>query len=368
MEESEQLERLVGTFRGLDIELYESNAEFNEWFDEQYEEFPIVGDKPYAPSKILFWLDRPLYKTAIQEFEGDALSGKYEEAIDILKENNQLGRFKEVANAVRRQRLVPFVGAGLSKPMNMPLWGEALKALAGEMPTFNNSDFTRALSEGRLLDAAQLLYEFSPDQTTDYIHRTYSVDVMAGPIQLLPRISYGCVVTTNFDQALEKIFSQHKMPFEGYMNGNQSGPFMQKLVKGDRCLLKLHGDFENPDTYVFTFKQYEEGYGQPFDYNKHLPKALRQIYVSNSLLFLGCSLDNDWTMQLFQNVAETSSYQIPDHYAILPAPENPDDKHAKTNQLLRCHIRPIWYPPGRHDLVEKFIEMLTAQAKNRFLP
>jgi hypothetical protein len=81
------------------------------------------------------------------------------------------------------------------------------------------------------------------------------------------------------------------------MHGMQQGnKFVPKLIKGDRCILKLHGDAEDHDTYVFTADQYDQAYGSPVDFKKPLPRALRQIFVSHSLLFLGCSLERDWTL------------------------------------------------------------------------
>ena len=83
-------------------------------------------------------------------------------------------------------------------------------------------------------------------------------------------------------------------------------------------MLKLHGDASQPDTYVFTEEQYRQGYGEgEIDFRLQLPKALRQVYVSHLLLFLGCSLAQDKIMDLFKQVKDEGQFVIPEHFALL---------------------------------------------------
>ena len=53
-----------------------------------------------------------------------------------------------------------------------------------------------------------------------------------------------------------------------------------------------------------------------------------------------------------------SEYEIPNHYAILPAPTNPTDKQQKESSLLARNIQPIWYRAGEHHLVEKLLRLV----------
>ena len=155
---------------------------------------------------------------------------------------------------------------------------------------------------------------------------------------------------------------------DAYMHGLQQGnKFVPKLIKGARCILKLHGDAEDYETYVFTEEQYEAGYGNPVDFTKPLPKALRQIFISHSLLFLGCSLNKDRTLDLFDQVRRDTEFEVPDHFAILPSPEGLAAKNAKEGFLLNLKIRPIWYPPGQHDFVEKYLRLAVDVAEERLL-
>lgn len=367
MEDREQLERLVEAFKGLEVELYEEGSAFNAEFDAIQDPWPTVGGQTFSPSKVLFLLDRTAYNEAKREFENSILADEYEEALTELRRNNQVQIFQEVADAIQRQRLVPFVGAGISQPMGMPLWKKALRDIYDELTDFDSSEFLQAIADNNLLLAAQYLADYSPIITNNFIRKTYTIRILRGAVRHLPNIGKGCVVTTNFDNALEEVYRSFtpSMAFNGHMYGNVDSTFFQKLVRGDRCLLKLHGDAGDASTYVFTLAQYRTGYGEPFDFSRPLPKALRQIYVSNTLLFIGCGLDNDWTLELFREVANTPNYNVPDHYAILPMPATPLERTRKETKLIECHIQPIWYPDGQHEFVEKYLLALIALAERR---
>jgi len=153
---------------------------------------------------------------------------------------------------------------------------------------------------------------------------------------------------------------------EGYMYGMQQGnKFVPKLIKGDRCILKLHGDAEDHQTYVFTEQQYRKAYGNPLNFKKPLPRALRQIFLSHSLLFLGCSLEQDITLELFQKVVDKREFEIPDHFAILPEPKSTDAKNRKATRLLPLNIRPIWYPTNKHHFVERYLTLAVDMAEGK---
>lgn len=193
-----------------------------------------------------------------------------------------------------------------------------------------------------------------------------SQDVIKGALRFLPEISHSCVITTNFDKVLEKVFEFSKKPFEGFMLGaQQNNKFVTDLIKGDRCILKLHGSVGEEKTYVFTKSQYDKVYGAKLSFKKELPKTLRQIFISHSLLFVGCSLEQDRTLELFQEVKKEGQFEIPQHYAILPQPLSHSDKRKKENYLREINIKTIWYPTNKHDFVEKILKLANDAANDR---
>jgi hypothetical protein len=273
--------------------------------------------------------------------------------------------FRELADAISRRRIVPFVGAGLSQPMDMPLWGQAMRKLHDRIHNPNDPAIAALIYAGRFLEAAQALADHSLVLTINFIRTTYRVQKVIGPVLLLPRIAHGCIVTTNFDDAIEEVWKREGLAFDGYMHGTQQHNFFSRLVRGQRCLLKLHGDADDPQTYILTRAQYLGAYEDPWNFQRPLPKALRQIFISNSLLFLGCSMEQDWTLDLFRQVKDQSEYEIPNHYALLPVPDGQPAKRQKETALLDLNIQPIWYPAGQHEFVERLLQLALDVADKR---
>jgi len=351
---------------------YEANQGFNEFIDgEEPLSFPSprqdVDTYKYERSKVLFWVDREAYDDEREAWENDTNQARHKEVTELVRASGLVAPFQDLLDAVERGRVVPFIGAGMSKPMGMPLWGEALRQLLTRLPGADGPAITALIDSGRYLAAAQALVDHDAMQVTNYVRTAYRNQKMKldGPMLLVPRFAKGCVITTNFDDAIEQTYRRDNVEFPAYMHGTQEHNFFPRLVRGDRCLLKLHGDADNPATHILTQAQYDAGYGNPFDFHKPLPKALRQVFVSQSLLFLGCSLDQDWTLELFEKAKQADEYAIPNHYAILPAPEDPQAKQQKETRLLTLNIQPLWYPEGQHEFVGRYLQLIVDVAEKR---
>lgn len=351
---------------------YDTNVDFNAFFDGEEplslpSPRPGVGAYQYERSRVLFWLDREAYDDERTAWENDTHEARHTEVIELIRAQASETPFQDLLAAVERGRVVPFVGAGMSQPMGMPSWGDALKELLGRLPDADAARISALIDAGEYLRAAQALVEHDQVQTANFVRTKYRVQriKLGGPMGLLPRIAKGCVITTNFDDAIEQTYRNVGVEFDAYMHGTQEHNFFPRLVRGDRCLLKLHGDADNPVTHILTRAQYADGYGDPFDFRKPLPKALRQLFVSQSLLFLGCSLEQDWTLELLEKAKQAEEYAIPSHYAILPAPDNAQSKQHKATRLLTVNIQPLWYPAGQHDFVERYLELIVDVTERR---
>jgi hypothetical protein len=285
-----------------------------------------------------------------------------------------------MVEAVRKKKTAPFIGAGVSCDVGYPLWGRALEILMDkhERAGYDVADVKAAIAKYDYLLAAQLLHNQSPVTVASFVRTEFrlkydgepvSQNVFPAIIRLLPRLSSGCVVTTNFDRLVEEFLKREKGSLvDGCMSGQEQGhEFIRRLLKGDRCVLKLHGDHERPDTHVFTRDQYVDAYGEEFNFTKKLPRALRQIYIGNSLLFIGCSLEQDRTLDLFLQVKQSNHFEIPSHFAFLADPDDGPRKQAKENRLQEININPIWYRANGHDhsLLTQLIELAVDMAESR---
>lgn len=336
-------------------EEYNAGEEFNEYFDG--DEMLNMGLLEFRRSEVLFWLDKEVYLAEKRSWEDASLWEKYKPAYEELDSNGQISIFRDLIGAVESNQIVPVVGAGLSKPMNMPLWSEALHDIHCRICSPLDQSVADLIEAGHYLEAAEELANKNQVVFENYIRTTFRVQDLAGPIAHLPRLARGCVVTTNLDDAIEQVFRKESIVFDGYMHGAQEHNFFPRLVRNQKCLLKLHGDSDNAATYVLRSSEYQAAYRDPFDFHLPLPKALRQIYVSRSLLFLGCSLNGDKTIELFEFVNSQKEYELPRHFAILPVPPGAADKTTQETRLLEAGIQPIWYATNRHEFLDLYLSL-----------
>ncbi len=337
----------------------------------------------YKASEVLYWVDRTVYLDELDNWNGVQLKEVHSDAISYIDESNQEAVFSDLVNLIRRRKVAPFVGAGISAAAGYPGWGSTLRDLGLKLTEVDDTEVEQLLANEDYLSLAQKLSEASSSQLENHVRTTFRVKAtietdrshIPKVIQLLPRLCYGAMVTTNFDTLIEDWFKSKGAPeFDGFLLGlQQNSNFVQKLLKGDRCLLKLHGDASQPDTYVFTEDQYKQGYGEAeVDFRLQLPKALRQVYVSHSLLFLGCSLAQDKTMDLFKQVKDEGQFVIPEHFALLSEPKKEDGeinqqvKQQTEDRLYGIGIRPIWYSgDDNHAMLVKLLELAVEVAENR---
>ena len=141
---------------------YEANQGFNEFFDG---EEPLSISSPrqdvdayqYERSKVLYWVDREAYDDERTAWENDTNQAIHKEATEVIRGNGSVVPFQDLLDAVERGRVVPFIGAGISKPVGMPLWGEALTQLLGRLPGADKPGISSLIAIGNYLEAAQAL-------------------------------------------------------------------------------------------------------------------------------------------------------------------------------------------------------------------
>lgn len=362
---------------------YSSNAEFNAVLDEAEPlSFKSLRDPAHEylvkVSDALYWVERDAYLDELDHWQGQREVNQHEAATAFVKGSDQHAVFLDLVDAIRFGRIAPFVGAGLSRPCGYPMWGEALRKIAQKLDGLGVQDIGPLMAAYDYLQAAQVLHEAAAQQVQHFIKTEFRQrGAITGPVTLLPELANGCIVTTNFDTVIEDLFRAKGQPLDGYMHGTQAGNnFVQRLLRGERCILKLHGDAGQANTHVFTQAQYLAAYGgagaAPYAFQNQLPRALRQIFISHSLLFLGCSLEQDKTLELFKFVVDEAAFEIPDHFALLSEPASPQDKARKEDRLLQLKIRPLWYATsvdadGRpdHSLLEQILKLVIAVARRQ---
>lgn len=334
--------------------LYGLHNRFNEELDDAGE-IEIAG-LGFLPSKVLRDLEPWGYKNALEEWLQARLDDLRSVADAVLVDPVNSERFDQLVFLLRKDKVVPFVGAGLSMACGKPGWTEFLMQLA-EAARVKKAATAKRLSKGEFEEVAEnLLRRLGADWFDERVEAKFCSDhVPAGAVSLLPAIFKSFVITTNFDRILETVYSDAGRPFPDVGHGRQlSADFLRLADRGLSCLLKLHGDARHPGNRVLTKSEYDLAYGNPLSFEQPLPELVRYAYLRCTLLFLGCSLGPDRTLRVFDAI-RSEEPRPPRHYAILERPTKASDVAKREKFLTQKSIFPIWYPPGQHEAVEALL-------------
>ncbi|MDR1851545.1 MAG: DUF6273 domain-containing protein [Propionibacteriaceae bacterium] len=256
-------------------------------------------------------------------------------------------------------RLVPFVGAGLTCDAGFPLWPKAVRTLMDAIPFDCDGDkkISKAIEGGALDSAAELLYAaVEPDAFVNALREVFGrtadpAVVKRLPVALLPQaFPTGPVVTTNFDTVLENTVEFDRVIRGPVQFKADAGTLIRK---SPRWLFKWHGCVTVPHEVVFTASQYRHQYWKN---NGSQPvRFLKQLFRVYPMLFLGCSLLADRTIEVL--IAIAKQYDLP-HFALVEQDSDPEEYAEHGRLLSRAGIRALWYPRGEHDYVRVLLDAI----------
>lgn len=274
---------------------------------------------------------------------------------------------KKLISAIRRNSVVPFFGAGISA-WAYPLWSDLLLNLGRDFGVYD--EVKNEIYKGEFENAASIIEtEAGNFDFNNKIKEKFDTNILKNkeiPVYLkkIKNIWKGTIITTNFDHVLDYIYDYkiHSLtPHSNYEEIEISTSIQQNTP----LIIKLHGDINNVCNLIITKEQYDNAYGNgKTDMSKIIPRVLSKVLTSKTVLFLGCSLSNDRTLNMIYNSIELGVEQ----YALVELPketENVDNPFlpkliGEDSRLLieyterrkyfsKHHINRIWYPYGKHE-------------------
>jgi hypothetical protein len=278
---------------------------------------------------------------------------------DLLRFAANRQAFAVLERAVRESKrgLLPFVGAGLSCAYGLPAWTDFLAHMCDALTPAARDEVRALLDTGDHERVASALEQRLGTTTFQvWLEQRMAAQVLPGEetaASLLPRlVPRGPVITTNFDPVLETVFRDAGRPFELVCWGEMLVAFERALRSEEHCLLKLHGDLRYRRGRVLTAEDYARAYGADSptqaDLERDLPHLLRTACTDRTLLFLGCSLGGDRTVQLLRRFARLDAGRC--HVALLPRPADDRLLEERRRLLDAANIMVLWYEDGEeHD-------------------
>jgi len=282
-----------------------------------------------------------------------------EDGLHWFERNEQ--RFEQLVDCLAAQEVVPFVGAGISTGGGFPTWANHLRQ-QGRTAGIAQAHVEEWLAQGQ--------YE----AVIADIERRHGRDVFAqeirdvfgkrGRIQditlLISELFTDTLITTNYDRLLEQVYDTGGTSGVHVLNGTAA---MDLPDPTKVTLIKIHGDIADPAHCILGKAQYDAAYGEDgVDLQRPVPKILARYYSSNSLLFLGCNLRSDRTLQVFRTTKSAAGDTLfPQHFAIEQAPAQLADLTARNAELLQLGITAIWYPEEQYQFVDDILRLAKSE-------
>jgi NAD-dependent SIR2 family protein deacetylase len=343
--------------------------DFNDWLDGEEElaettriDFNI--DHFSYPSKALFVGEKDAYDEILEDYRSRFL-------IKVLSEDwltqvcgdshwvqkNQ-SRLFQLLDLIYKKEVVPFIGAGISGDGGFPTWKEHLKVQA--RTTGLDPKVTAALiADGQYEEVInQIEQKGFREAFKQEIRDSFSlIGQIPESLFVLESLFQDTLFTTNYDRLLEQAYQTgdtERIEVIDNRNPNKI-PEVEKI-----SIIKLHGDIQTPQTCIMGTKQYDDAYGlNTIDLSLPIPKLLNYHFTNSSFLFLGCSLNNDRTVQTFEKIrqdANNKGIDLPQHFSLEQARETEAEISDRNNYLLKLGIIPIWFPVNKFDTIVEILK------------
>jgi hypothetical protein len=309
--------------------------------------------------------------------------------------------YRAVTRAMLQGRLTPFLGAGANlcgrepidewepQKKSLPSGAELARYLAEEFdyPYVERDDLIRisqyiSVTDGPAPLAKTLHDLFDEDYPPTTLHRFLAE--VPGLIRASGRKpSYQMIVTTNYDDALERAFDAAGEPYDlvsyltpephlgrfvHWLPGNPEGhvidnpqDYVELSPKNGTVILKIHGlvDRVTPkhewDSFVITEDHYID-YLTQTDVSKFLPPNLVERFKRSNFLFLGYSL-RDWNLRaILQRIWREQQGERYENWAVMLKPEKIDEKSWKKRNVDVVEIPLEEYVERLRDTLRQRVE------------
>lgn len=193
---------------------------------------------------------------------------------------------RELLQDLRAGNTILFAGAGVSQNLRLPSWDELISHLARKsgfdpaiFKVLGNHD-PLALAEFYKIEkgSIQPLLKWMDREW----HRS-DIKIKSSRIhQLIVKLDFPIIYTTNYDRWLEKAFECWKRKYVKIANVGD----LQKETRGATQIVKFHGDFDDDASIVLT----ESDYFRRLSFEDALDIKLRSDVISKGILFIGYGL------------------------------------------------------------------------------
>lgn len=196
----------------------------------------------------------------------------------------------KIQNAIDKNKLVVFVGAGVSTNSGLPSWSGLIDAFAssvGKKGMYSTDDF---------LKIPQYYYnERGFKEYYDVITEAFNVKVKPNPIhEIIYELNPAHIVTTNYDDLLEQAALEKGM-FYDVVKQDRDLPY----TPNNKMIVKMHGDLGAKNVVLK-----EDDYLSYSTKFKLIENFVKSLFATYTVLFVGYSVNDPDVKLLFQWVKD----------------------------------------------------------------
>lgn len=204
----------------------------------------------------------------------------------------------DLLESYREGNVILFVGAGVSKNLDLPTWSELISHIADELgydpEIYKSFGDSLALAEYYRVKTGSIgpLRSWMDTNWHSAIQELHNSEIH----KLIANSKFPIVYTTNYDRLLEKSYELYDKTYTKIARVSD----IAKIKNGVTQVIKFHGDFDNDDTIVFG----ESSYYERLEFETPLDIKLRSDVLGKSVLFVGYSLTDVNLRFLFYKLAK----------------------------------------------------------------
>jgi hypothetical protein len=268
-----------------------------------------------------------------------------------------------------KERCIFFLGAGVSASAkdergNSPPGWEAFLRSACDLvgATDKKAAIDALVRERRFLLALQAIKD-NADRARyhDFLNQNFNVPYEPGRLhEVIYDLDAKVVITTNFDKIYEGYCQRYRpggRALHKVIDYN-SNALADELRDDTRLLIRAHGSINNVRDMIFTRAEYHAAKRN----HAAFYEVMKALFLTNTLIFVGCSLDDPDLLLLLEDVHILGQHEKP-HYALI--------KSGQANPFIvkdwreTYNIEVLEYGPEYDDLIPNMESLLEGVQEQR---
>lgn len=262
-----------------------------------------------------------------------------------------------------KERCIFFLGAGVSATATgsngerPPSWGAFLESACSAITDKAKRNAIKALvRQHKYLVALQAIKNnCDPAIYHELLNKTFNVQYQPSRLHdIIYDLDAKVVITTNFDKIYEGYCLSYRPGGHALHKviDYTSDALADELRDDTRLLIRAHGSINNVRNMIFTRSEYHAAKRTHVSFYE----VLKALFITNTLVFLGCSLEDPDILLLLEDVHIFGRHEKP-HYALIKK----DEANLFTVKDWRetYNIKVLEYGPNYADLIPEMEALLT---------